>query len=105
MDSKTTVDVSDISIHFMVRVPNEDEQLQLERFKIRNIGGIHVDFNGQNFGFLNWIISELSSSIINLIKGILTGSLEGLIKENLKPIIQQVPTDTVKIMLRSFSEY
>ena len=70
MSSQTTANVNDISIHFVARLPNEDEHLKLEKFEIHNIGGIVVDFNGQNFGFLNWIISQLSSSIINSVKGI-----------------------------------
>lgn len=103
--SNTTTNVSDISIHFMVRLPNEAKHLTLEKFEIRNIGGIDVDFNGQNFGFLNWIISRLSSSIINLIKGLLKGRIQGLVKQNLNPIIQEVPTDAVEIILSSFSGY
>ena len=105
MTSETTTNVSDISIHFMVRQIADEEQLQLERFEIRNIGGIDVDFNGHNFGFLNWIISRLSSSIINLTKGIMKGPLEGLIKDNLRPVIEKVPTDSINTLLRSFSGY
>ena len=105
MSSNVSVNVSDISIHFKVRLPNEDEHLRLEKFEIRNIGGIEVNFHGHNFGFLNWIISRLSSSLINSIKGLLRGRLEGLVKENLNPIIQNYPTDTVKIILSSFSGY
>ena len=105
MNSETTTNVSDISIHFMVRQTVEDQQLDLRRFEIRNIGGIDIDFNGHNFGFLNGIISVLSSSIINLIKGLMKGPLEGLVKEQLKPVIRNVPTDTINTFLRSFSGY
>merc|ERR1712150_36712 len=105
MNSETTTNVSDISIHFMVRQTVEDQQLDLRRFEIRNIGGIDIDFNGHNFGFLNGIISMLSSSIINLIKGLMKGPLEGLVKEQLKPVIRNVPTDTINSFLRSFSGY
>ena len=105
MNSETTTNVSDISIHFMVRQTVEDDQLDLRKFEIRNIGGIDIDFNGHNFGFLNGIISMLSSSIINLIKGLMKGPLEGLVKEQLKPVIRNVPTDTINTFLRSFSGY
>ena len=105
MNSETTTNVSDISIHFMLRQNVTDRQLDLTKFEIRNIGGIDVDFNGHNFGFLNGIISVLSSTTINLIKGIMKGPLEGLVKENLKPVIKNVPTDTIDGFLRSFSGY
>jgi len=105
MNSDATAIASDISIYFVVRQAIEDEHLELEKFEIRNIGGIDVDFNGHNFGFLNGIISILSSSIINLTKDIMKGPLEGLVIDNLKPIIRQVPTDSINTLLRSFSGY
>ena len=105
MSSETTTNVSDISINFMVRQNGTNEKFQLERFEIRNIGGIDVDYNGHNFGFLNWIMSMLTSSIINLTKGIMKGPLEGLVKENLNPVIEKIPTETTNTLLRSFSGY
>ena len=105
MGSEATANVSDISIYFVVRQSISDEHLDLEKFEIRNIGGIDVDFNGHNFGFLNGIISILSSSIINLTKDIMKGPLEGLVKDNLKPIVRQVPTDSINTLLRSFAGY
>ena len=89
----------------MVRQKAEDEPLALEKFEIRSIGGIDVDFNGHAFGFLNGIISVLSSSIINLTKDVMKGPLEGLVKENLKPVIEKAPTHTINTFLRSFSGY
>ena len=105
MNSETTTNVSDTSVYFMLRQNVTEEELELIRFEIRDIGGIDVDFNGHNFGFLNAIISVLSSSIINLTKGIMKGPLEGLIKENLEPVIQNAPKDTINTFLRSFSGY
>ena len=105
MDAKAITDIRDISVHFMVRLPRNDKRLKLEKFEILNVGDIEVDFRGRNFGFLDWIISRLTSSVANLIKNEIRGSLGDAVKDVLNPIVESAPTDAAEVIINSFSGY
>ena len=97
--------MSDISVHFVVRLPRNDKRLRLDKFEILNVGDIKVDYHGNNFGFLNWIISWATSSVANLIKNEVRGSLGDAVKDLLNPIVEEAPADAAEVIINSFSGY
>ena len=97
--------MSNISVHFVVRLPREDKRLKLDKFEILNVGEIQVDHHGDNFGFLNWIISWVTSSVANLIKNEVRGSLGDAVKDLLNPIVEEAPTEAAEVIINSFSGY
>lgn len=102
MDAVADITVSNIIIHASVRVRRGERLLKLDKFKIVNIGHVDLDFEGNNFGFLNSLISWIAGLFMNGLKQTISGALEDWATEMLEPALENIPTSFIDALEQSF---
>ena len=87
--------IRDISVRAVVTISKNGKHLRLQTLDVLNIGKIDVQFKGNNFGPLNWIISQVLKVLAKLIIKLFRSKIQSALIDATNSFLKDIPEEIV----------